>query len=197
MMYAELEGLVASGPRRGRQHTYALLADRAPDALELSGDEALAELTRRYFISHGPATVKDFSWWSGLTVTQVRAGLALVEGELGCEDAEDGTPWYSAPAAAVDSGPTGCRLIPMYDELGVAYKDQRMVLREQPPREGMLERPVLMDGECVGSWKPKRGTGSGTLQVILFTRLAQAEKEALDGAVERFGAQLELVSPGG
>ncbi len=82
MMYAELEGLVASGPRRGKQHTYALLADRAPDALELSGDEALAELTRRYFASHGPATVKDFSWWSGLTLTQVREGLALVDGEL-------------------------------------------------------------------------------------------------------------------
>lgn len=194
MMYAELEGLVVSGPRRGKQHTYALLADRAPEAVSLSAEDALAELTRRYFTSHGPATVRDFSWWSGLTVTQVREGLLLVGDELAYEQDDDGTPWYSAPTAASDSGPTGCHLIPMYDELGVAYKDQRMVLRAQPPREGMLERPILIDGECVGSWKRTTAGRGLTLTATLFTKLAGAERTALEAAAERFGAELELVA---
>jgi len=194
MMYAELEGLVASGPRRGKQHTYALLPDLAPAP---SGEEALAELTRRYFTSHGPATVRDFSWWSGLTIGQVREGLALIGDELASEHDEDGTPWYSAPTPATDAGPTGCHLIPMYDELGVAYKDQRMVLRAQPPLEGMLERPILIDGECVGSWKRTIAGKRMTLTATLFTDLSDAERTALEAAAERFGAALELVSAGG
>src|SRR5690606_7455514 len=79
VMHAELEGVVCSGPRRGKQQTYALLAERAPQTRRLARDEALAELTRRYFTSHGPATVKDFAWWSGLTVADVRAGLAMLD----------------------------------------------------------------------------------------------------------------------
>ncbi len=197
MMYAELEGLVASGPRRGKQHTYMLLSDRAPDALALSGDEALAELTRRYFTSHGPATVRDFSWWSGLTVGQVREGLELVGDELVSESDDDGTPWYSAPTPALDGGATGCHLIPMYDELGVAYKDQRMVLRAQPPHEGLLERPVLIDGECVGSWKRTVAGARLTLTVTLFTELKGAERSAVEAAAERFGAELEVVAAHG
>lgn len=75
--YAELDAIVVSGPRRGRQVTYALLEERAPSARRLDRDEALAELTRRYFTGHGPAQVQDFAWWSGLTVADVRRGLEL------------------------------------------------------------------------------------------------------------------------
>jgi len=68
MMRAELDGVICSGARRGKQFTYALLAERAQQARTLDRDEALAELTMRYFTSHGPATIQDFVWWSGLTV---------------------------------------------------------------------------------------------------------------------------------
>ena len=78
-MHAELEGVICSGPRRGKQFTYALLADRAPRAKRLSRDEALAELTLRYFRSHGPATVRDFVWWSGLKTADARRGLEMIE----------------------------------------------------------------------------------------------------------------------
>src|SRR5688572_10595268 len=64
---AELDGLVCSGPRRDKKFTYALLAERAPDAPRMSRDESLAALSRRFFTSHAPATVRDFVWWSGLT----------------------------------------------------------------------------------------------------------------------------------
>ena len=76
-IYAELEGVICSGPRRGKQLTYALLPERAPRTPRLSRDEALAELTRRYFRSHGPATIRDFVWWSGLTNADAKRGLEM------------------------------------------------------------------------------------------------------------------------
>src|SRR5438270_2674002 len=77
VMRAELDGLICSGARRGKQFTYALLAERAPHPRMLARDEALAELTMRYFMSHGPAAIRDFVWWSGLTAADAKAGLAM------------------------------------------------------------------------------------------------------------------------
>ena len=75
MMNAELEGLICSGGRRGKQFTYALLDERAPHARTLSRQEALVELSRRYFLSRGPATVQDFAKWSGMTIADATGGL--------------------------------------------------------------------------------------------------------------------------
>jgi hypothetical protein len=78
LMQAELDGVICSGARRGKQHTYALLDERVPPAHTLERDEALAELTRRYFATRGPATLRDFSWWSGLTMADARRGAEAV-----------------------------------------------------------------------------------------------------------------------
>ena len=75
--WAELEALVCSGPRRGKQFTYALLEERVPPAKPISHEEALAELVKRYFTSHGPATLHDFTWWSGLTLANAKKGVAF------------------------------------------------------------------------------------------------------------------------
>src|SRR4051794_6375602 len=91
--HAELEAIICSGARRGKQFTYALVDERAPNAQTLSRDEALAELARRYFASHGPATVQDFVWWSGLTVTDAKAGLDSVRADL-IEEIIDGTSYW-------------------------------------------------------------------------------------------------------
>jgi hypothetical protein len=62
VMHAELDALIISGPRRARQLTYALLDERVPPTPRRDRDAALAELTRRYFTSHGPAQVQDCVW---------------------------------------------------------------------------------------------------------------------------------------
>ena len=95
LMHAELEGLVCSGPLRGKQFTYALVDERVPKAKARGLDDALAELTRRYFASHGPSQVHDFAWWSGLTLKQVQAGVASVP-DLSRETV-DGKTWYFLP----------------------------------------------------------------------------------------------------
>src|SRR5438067_2484699 len=82
IMRAELDGIICSGARRDKQFTYALLDERAPQAKTLARDEALTELARRYFTSHGPATLRDFVWWSGLTTADARVGIEMVTPHL-------------------------------------------------------------------------------------------------------------------
>jgi hypothetical protein len=187
IMHAELEGLVCSGPRRGKQHSYVLLDDRVPAAARLEPDEALAELTRRYFTSHGPATVNDFSWWSGLTVAQVRRGLELVGDELDAAEDGDGKTWYAPPEPAGRARVDGALLVSMYDESTIAYKDLRVVLAAEPPRTGLLERPIVIGGRTVGSWKRALTKGGVTVEATLFGPLDGVGRERLQTAAERFG----------
>ena len=77
LMSAELNGVICSGARRGKQFTYALMDDRVPKTSLLGQDEALSELSRRYFISRGPASIADFAKWSGLTKAEARRGLGI------------------------------------------------------------------------------------------------------------------------
>ena len=85
-VYAEVERILCSGPRRGTQMTYALLGERVPRPRHLLRDEAIAELTRRCFQSHGPATIRDFTWWSGLTTMEAKRGLDMNKARSLAED---------------------------------------------------------------------------------------------------------------
>jgi len=188
IMHAELERLICSGPRQGKQHSYTLLSDRVPDRRRLEPDEALAELTRRYFNSHGPATINDFSWWSGLTMTQARRGLELVREELASGEDRDGRHWHSSPEPAGRARVDGALLVPMYDESTIAYRDLRVVFAAEPPRGGLLERPIVIGGRTVGSWKrSKRGQTPFTIEATLFAPLDAAAGGRLEAAAERFG----------
>jgi hypothetical protein len=189
LMRAELEGIVCSGPRRGKQFTYALLDERAPDARRLSPPEALAELTRRYFASHGPAQAPDFAWWSGLTITQARAGIALVKDELQQDDLEGKPIWYAGRAGR-QSEPAA-HLLPNYDEYCVGFKDQSpLFATPRPPdpsrRSALMVHLIALDGQIVGGWRRTVGRTEITVTITLTTRLGKAQREALDAAAERY-----------
>jgi hypothetical protein len=192
LMHAELEELVCSGPRRGKQHTYALLDQRAPEAPALTRDEALYELTLRFFRSRGPATVNDFTSWSGLTVADAKAGLQMSAKDLDSTPDEKGTAWIGGAGGGKHASAPGAYLIPMYDEMGIGYRDLRMVLAESAPREGMLSRPIVIDGRTVGSWKRTVVRGAVTVEATLFTELSAGDRAALETAVVRFGQFMEL-----
>src|SRR5205823_2444019 len=116
LMRAELDGLICSGARIGKEFTYALLEDRVPRSRPLTRDQALAELTRRYFRSLGPATLRDFVWWSGLTTADARTGIEMAGGDLSCETIDSNVCWLSSPPQAVPRQSQSAYLLPVYDE---------------------------------------------------------------------------------
>lgn len=183
IIYAELEGIICSGPRRGKQFTYMLLPRRAPRALRYSREEALAELTRRYFRSHGPATVRDFAWWSGLTVADAKRGLAIVRAR---SEAIDGlTYWTVGPRRAIAGMRDVVHLLPVYDEYLVAYRDLEAVPRGKA-LWGVLPQAVVCEGQVVGTWKATRRSTTPNVAVTLGRRLTRAEQRLLDRAIERY-----------
>jgi hypothetical protein len=198
LMHAELDEIICNGPRRGRQHTYALFDDRVPLAADdhRPYETALDEFALRYFRSHGPATVRDFASWSSLPVRDVRAALARLEDKIESVVDEDGTVWFSArPTASASVRPDrlkGAFLLPMYDETIVAYQDLRVVLAHDPPRPELVERAIVIDGRTVGSWRRTLSGDSVAVGARLFGRISDSEAAALQDAVGRFGRFLNL-----
>jgi hypothetical protein len=198
MMRAELDGIVCSGARRGKQFTYALLDERAPQARTLDRDEALAEFARRYFTSHGPATLQDFVWWSGLTVADARASLELVTPQLMHEVVDGQTYWFSmSTPPAKDLSPTAY-LLPNYDEYIVGYTDRSAVFdashtNKIDPRGNVLfNHTIVMDGRVVGTWKRTIKKDAVIITPSLLTPLNDAETRAFAAAANRYGAFLDI-----
>jgi hypothetical protein len=159
VMYAELEAQICNGPLRGKQQTYALVSERIPPSAALAGDEGLARLAERYFAGHGPATIKDFAWWSSLTITQIKRVLSLVDGL----ESSDGFYYFPASRVAPSDG-----VIPLqgYDEYVVAYAESKWVFniakRPFAFNENALLHPLIVDSQLVGFWKRTlRSSGIG------------------------------------
>lgn len=197
LMHAELEQLICSGPLRGRQHTYVLLDDLVPATPERPGEDVLDEVVLRYFVSRGPATVHDLATWSGLTITDVRAAVTRLGGRLPTYDAPDGQLWYGGPPSAAATGTA--HLVPMYDEMTIAYRDLRVVVDGEVTHP--LERPLLVGGRTVGTWRRTLGAKRVTVEIALYRALSDDERTAVRVEVDRFGdhlgrrAELRLVDP--
>lgn len=194
LMWAELEAIICSGPRHGKQFTYALIAERAPAAPMLGRDEALAELSLRYYTGHGPATVHDFAWWSGLTVADARAGLEMIGSHLTHKVIEDQTYWFAPtappPATAVDAA----FLLPTYDELLISFGALDGSRRE---RRDLLEAlkfdsTIVIGGQVVGSWRRTFQRKTAIIELVPFRALSDIQQEAIAAAAERFSAFLAM-----
>lgn len=181
MIRAELDGIVCSGPRAGKQFTYALLEERVPATKPLPRDEALAKLTERYFTSHGPATLHDFIWWSGLTVKDAKLGVELIDRQLKQEQLNDKAYFLKHANSSPHSSSHPAHLLPAYDEYNVAYKY----------REAGLGPTVIVDGKAVGTWK---ATANKTLTVTVTPSraLKKSETQAISQAVKRYAEFLGL-----
>lgn len=189
---AELDCVLCSGPMKGKQHTFALLAERAPHARELSHDEALAELTLRYFTSHGPAQPKDFAWWSGLTLTDAKRGLDMAGNKLR-QEAEGGKAYWFAhqPTHSEHS----LRLLPNYDELLIAYTDRsdsidsHLVRAKNPRNSPLFNHGIVQDGYLVGMWRRTLAKDAVTIDATLFQQVSQADIRA---QAQRYADFLDL-----
>jgi hypothetical protein len=188
LLAGELDGVICSGPRRGNQFTYALLEERVLSGRRLSSEEALAELTRRYFASHGPATFADFVWWSGLTTNDARRGIASLDHEI--EKTEDGETvyWSSGSLKTSRARYTDAHLLPSYDEYNVAYKNRRPVYDENGrfTTWDALGPTVLIGGRIVGTWSSTLDKKSVTIAFDAARNLNKNERAAFGKAAQRY-----------
>ena len=190
VMWAELEGLIVSGPRLGKQFSYMLLDERTPAGGPFDRDAALAELAGRYMSSHGPATAADFANWSGLTLSDARRGIAAARPALLNEEVEGQTYWFAdAPLPPPAPTPTAY-LLSIYDETIIGYRDRSAIVSaEDGARLGTmgnaLQNVIVLDGRIVGTWR--RTLGKDTLGVELnpFRALSAAEGAAIVVAQEQ------------
>lgn len=187
LLRAELDGIVCSGPRIGKQFTYALLEERVPAVGTLSRDEALAKLAQRYFTSHGPATLQDFIWWSGLTTADARHCVELVDRHLRQELIEEKV--YLSPRAVKATKPAhSAHLLPAYDEYTVAYKDRQTLFARNNgiTTWGLLGPIVIVDGRVVGTWKRT----NVQVDLNISPDLKEPERWTIAQAVDRYKAFL-------
>ena len=203
-MRAELDAVICNGPRLGKQFTYALFDERVPPAPPIDREAALANLARRYFTSHGPATLKDYAWWSGLTVRDAKAGVELAGASLVCDEVDGFTFWSAERQVRKDRPYSGrkaaaspvAHLLPNYDEYLIAHKDRHLVVS---PGSGdgvvRIKDPfvhhLVLDGTLAGSWTRTMKNGSVHVNCAMYVRPAADTAGAIDAAVARLGRFME------
>ena len=154
MMRAELDGIICSGARQGKQFTYALLDERAHRILTFDREQALAELIKRYFISRGPATLQDFVYWSGLTMKDAKTGFALLKSNLVTCEFEGREYIFNPAGSKIDSGSQTTFLMPDYDEYGMSYKNRSALSSASKP-DGIdpYTHWIVINGKMEGTWQ--------------------------------------------
>lgn len=202
IMWAELDGLICSGPRRGKQFTYALVDERIPKVKKISREEALGKLTTRYFTSHGPAQVKDFSWWSGLTVKDAREGLDSIKSTLSNENI-NGKSYYYIGSSKIKSNKNTAFLLSIFDEYVISYKDRSDIsdyraIEKMITMGNALTAVVIINGKARGTWKrivknlPAGRQGYVEIKISPFKKFTHDENTALKNTAEEYGDFLGL-----
>ena len=198
IMSAELDGILCSGPRRGKQFTYALLEERAPNVTVFTQDEALAELTRRYFATRGPATLHDFTWWSGLTMADAKKGIEMLKPHFVSEIIDEKTYWFDRSTVPIREKSPTAHLLPNYDEYFIGLKDRsafgaligKFDLDANNP--AFIAHIVIIDGQIVGGWRRTLKKDVIQIEFTLVVDLTGKQKKAVDKAVSQYSEFLQL-----
>lgn len=179
------KGVICLGPMQGKQQTFALLDDWAPQSRDLTRDEALAELVRRFFTSHGPATEKDFARWSGLTLTDTRRGISLTAPELTATTIDNTQYWLAESETALASD-TAVHLLPGYDEYVIGYQDRTAVLAAEhaqkivPGNNGVFQPMIVIKGQVAGTWKRSLKRKAMEITLLPFAPLGDFETQVIE-----------------
>jgi hypothetical protein len=190
MFRAETDLVVCNGIKKGKQFTYALFNERVPSTNKMLKEEALAELAQRYFSSHGPATLQDFSWWSGLSVTDSKNGLELIKSNLISEKYKDHTLWFSNK---IDSKSKTSKLffLPSYDEFLISYKSREISMDPKFSSRtfstnGIFNPIIVHNAKVIGIWKPQLKKDI-LIKEYFFVRPTENQKRQCSKAAKEFG----------
>jgi hypothetical protein len=199
VMRTELDAVICSGVRRGKQFTYALFEERVTKPAVLERDAALFVLAERYFATRGPATVDDFAWWSGLTKADAKRGVEAAASRLEHESIE-GRSYWSPPERRVRIPSPLAHLLPNYDEYFVGLKDRsafsaRLNAAGEKARTSALSQHILtINGQIVGGWKRTFARRTAVIEPRLLLPLSDAELKAVGMATRKLGRFLGMTA---
>ncbi len=169
--------------------------ERVPPVKHLNKDEALAELSKRYFSSRGPATLKDFSTWSGLSAVDVKAGLTMVKSHFAYEKINEEV-YYFLPQVSINKEVQKAYLLPIYDEYIMGYKNRSAILdfssKTKPAPKFLFDHTIIGDGQITGTWRRTIYNKSIDLEFNLFKPLSKAQYKKLEFAVDQFSMFMNL-----
>jgi hypothetical protein len=193
------EGLLCIAAREGKQQTFALLDEWVPSTVpSLERDAALAELTLRYFCGHGPATLRDFVWWTGLKVSDAKSALESVSHQLSRQIVNDTAYWMPREWAAPAETARAAYLLPSFDEYLLGYRDRGAVLdplhseKIVPGGNGVFQPTVVINGRVAGTWKRTLKKNAVVITAKLFKPLKKTEQNAFAAAAERYARFIGL-----
>lgn len=189
LLWAELEGLICSGSKTGNTQTYSLLECYGPKNKPLQREEALAKLANRYFTSHCPATLQDFAWWSGLSVTDARRGLEMNMSVLLSEFIDSQTYWFPDSFIIPRRNDKSVFLLPAYDEFIISYKNRDATFNTENRKNsissnGVFKPVIVIDGQVTGIWKRHINKDQVLLETALFRLHNKSELRSIDKASE-------------
>jgi hypothetical protein len=192
LMHAELEGIICSGAKKGKQFTYALLDERAPNAKTMTREEALVELTKRYFTSRGPSTLLDFAWWSGLLLADTKKGIEMAGSDFKKEMVDGKEYFFKSLSFLKKEISEAAYLLPNYDEYMIGYKERTATLNERHTaklaigRNTIFSNSILINGKIEGIWQRAIKNNSVTIQTNAFSPLSKAKQRALVKAAKTY-----------
>ncbi len=194
LWYASQRGVTAIAPHIGKEQTFVLLDEWAPEPRRPSREEALGMIALRYFRSHGPAPRKDFVGWTGLTMGDCRTGIAVAGDALTTVDV-DGVEMVAASGQLGEALPTGWLALPGFDEYLLGYKDRSLMVDAEhlgaivPGGNGVFRSTVVHDGRVMATWTRTLTAKGVTVTVAPLARIKQTD---LVKALEPYAAYLEL-----
>jgi len=189
LMGAELQGLICNGSRKGNKLTYGLLSERVPVRKIFSRDESLAELAKRYFTSHGPATLKDFAWWSGLSATDATKALNFVASDFRFETVGSEKYWLKPPASSFSESPDSVHLLPAFDEYLISYHDRSAALelahnRKAVSNNGIFYPVIVLNGQVTGTWKRTIRKNKVKIETSFFAAINKKSGSLIEKEIE-------------
>ena len=192
LMDAEIDGVICSGGIQGKKQTYALLAERVPEKQTFTKDEALALLGKKYFTSHGPATLADFVWWSGLPITDARKALEMNKANLISETISADTYWLSDSVNLPTSPPDSVYLLPAFDEYLISYKNRSAAITvdhhsKAISNNGIFWPVIVVNGQISGLWKRTIKKDTVIIELDHFRPHNKKEIGLIEKAAESFG----------
>lgn len=195
--WAELDLIICSGPKKGKQFTYALVDEVTPKTKDFSRDESLSKLAEIFFKTRGPATINDFAKWSGLSMADSRSGLNSVKSKLYSEIIE-GKEYYFPASLQPVTDTLQPLLLPNYDEYISSYSDYSII--SEPNHRTNLDKignaafwnHIIINGMVVGSYRRTFTKDTILIELAPLRDLAKIEKDALENEAEKYGEFMNL-----